>query len=193
MKRICVFCGSSFGMRPEYEAHARFLGRELAGRGIGLVYGGGRVGLMGAVADAVLEAGGEVIGVIPEFLMRKEVGHNHLTELIVVESMHARKAKMSELAEAFIALPGGFGTFEEFFEVLTWAQLGMHSKPIGLLDTDGFYGPLTLFLRHTALQGFIRNENLSLIVQANEPDSLIERVLAYRPVHVDKWLDSTSI
>ncbi len=193
MKKICVFCGSSFGVRPEYEAQARFLGRELAGRGISLVYGGGRVGLMGAVADAALEAGGEVIGVIPEFLMRKEIGHSHLSELIVVESMHARKAKMSELADAFIALPGGFGTFEEFFEVLTWAQLGMHSKPIGLLDTDGFYGPLSLFLRHTALQGFIRNENLSLIVQASEPDRLIERVLAYRPVHVDKWLDPTSI
>ena len=176
MKNLCVFCGSQFGNRPEYEVAARLLGLELAGRGIRLIYGGGRVGLMGVVADAVMAAGGEVVGVIPEFLMQKEIGHVGLTELHVVDSMHSRKAKMAELADGFVALPGGFGTFEEFFEVLTWAQLGMHNKPVGLLDVADFYLPMVAFLRHSAAQGFIRNDHLSLIVHAREPEDLIQRL-----------------
>ncbi len=189
MKNLCVFCGSQFGNRPEYEVAARLLGLELAGRGIRLIYGGGRVGLMGVVADAVMAAGGEVVGVIPEFLMQKEIGHVGLTELHVVDSMHSRKAKMAELADGFVALPGGFGTFEEFFEVLTWAQLGMHNKPVGLLDVADFYLPMVAFLRHTAAQGFIRNDHLSLIVHAREPEDLIQRLSGYQAVTVPKWLD----
>lgn len=191
MKNLCVFCGSQFGNRPEYEVAARLLGLELAGRGIRLIYGGGRVGLMGVVADAVMAAGGEVVGVIPEFLMQKEIGHVGLTELHVVDSMHSRKAKMAELADGFVALPGGFGTFEEFFEVLTWAQLGMHSKPVGLLDVADFYLPMVAFLRHSAAQGFIRNDHLSLIVHAREPEDLIQRLSGYQAVTVPKWLDRT--
>lgn len=189
MKNLCVFCGSQFGNRPEYEVAARLLGLELAGRGIRLIYGGGRVGLMGVVADAVMAAGGEVVGVIPEFLMQKEIGHVGLTELHVVDSMHSRKAKMAELADGFVALPGGFGTFEEFFEILTWAQLGMHSKPVGLLDVADFYLPMVAFLRHSAAQGFIRNDHLSLIVHAREPEDLIQRLSGYQAVTVPKWLD----
>lgn len=191
MKNLCVFCGSQFGNRPEYEVAARLLGLELAGRGIRLIYGGGRVGLMGVVADAVMAAGGEVVGVIPEFLMQKEIGHVGLTELHVVDSMHSRKAKMAELADGFVALPGGFGTFEEFFEVLTWAQLGMHNKPVGLLDVADFYLPMVAFLRHSAAQGFIRNDHLSLIVHAREPEDLIQRLSGYQAVTVPKWLDRT--
>ena len=189
MKNLCVFCGSQFGNRPEYEVAARLLGLELAGRGIRLIYGGGRVGLMGVVADAVMAAGGEVVGVIPEFLMQKEIGHVGLTELHVVDSMHSRKAKMAELADGFVALPGGFGTFEDFFEVLTWAQLGMHNKPVGLLDVADFYLPMVAFLRHSAAQGFIRNDHLSLIVHAREPEDLIQRLSGYQAVTVPKWLD----
>ena len=189
MENLCVFCGSQFGNRPEYEVAARLLGLELAGRGIRLIYGGGRVGLMGVVADAVMAAGGEVVGVIPEFLMQKEIGHVGLTELHVVDSMHSRKAKMAELADGFVALPGGFGTFEEFFEVLTWAQLGMHNKPVGLLDVADFYLPMVAFLRHSATQGFIRNDHLSLIVHAREPEDLIQRLSGYQAVTVPKWLD----
>ncbi len=189
MKNLCVFCGSQFGNRPEYEVAARLLGLELAGRGIRLIYGGGRVGLMGVVADAVMAAGAEVVGVIPEFLMQKEIGHVGLTELHVVDSMHSRKAKMAELADGFVALPGGFGTFEEFFEVLTWAQLGMHNKPVGLLDVADFYLPMVAFLRHSAAQGFIRNDHLSLIVHAREPEDLIQRLSGYQAVTVPKWLD----
>lgn len=189
MKNLCVFCGSQFGNRPEYEVAARLLGLELAGRGIRLIYGGGRVGLMGVVADAVMAAGGEVVGVIPEFLIQKEIGHVGLTELHVVDSMHSRKAKMAELADGFVALPGGFGTFEEFFEVLTWAQLGMHNKPVGLLDVADFYLPMVAFLRHSAAQGFIRNDHLSLIVHAREPEDLIQRLSGYQAVTVPKWLD----
>jgi uncharacterized protein (TIGR00730 family) len=189
VKNLCVFCGSQFGNRPEYEVAARLLGLELAGRGIRLIYGGGRVGLMGVVADAVMAAGGEVVGVIPEFLMQKEIGHVGLTELHVVDSMHSRKAKMAELADGFVALPGGFGTFEEFFEVLTWAQLGMHNKPVGLLDVADFYLPMVAFLRHSAAQGFIRNDHLSLIVHAREPEDLIQRLSGYQAVTVPKWLD----
>ncbi len=189
MKNLCVFCGSQFGNRPEYEVAARLLGLELAGRGIRLIYGGGRVGLMGVVADAVMAAGGEVVGVIPEFLMQKEICHFGLTELHVVDSMHSRKAKMAELADGFVALPGGFGTFEEFFEVLTWAQLGMHNKPVGLLDVADFYLPMVAFLRHSAAQGFIRNDHLSLIVHAREPEDLIQRLSGYQAVTVPKWLD----
>ncbi|MBE5527752.1 Rossman fold protein, TIGR00730 family [Laribacter hongkongensis] len=193
MKRICVFCGSNFGNKPDYELAAIAMGQELARRGLSLVYGGGKVGLMGAIADATLAAGGEVIGVIPEFLRLKELDHAHLTELHIVGSMHERKAKMAELADGFIAMPGGFGTFEEWFEVLTWSQLGMHSKPIGLLNVSGFYDPLLQFAQHAALTGFVREENLSLFVSANEPPSLLNAMQDWQPVRVSKWMGKAAI
>jgi uncharacterized protein (TIGR00730 family) len=148
MKRVCVFCGSSSGSRPEYRTAAEELGTEVVRRKIGLVYGGGNVGLMGVIADAVLKAGGEVMGVIPENLMAKEVGHNGLTKLHVVRSMHERKALMADLSDAFIALPGGFGTLEEFCEIVTWSQLGLHTKPCGILNVQGYYSPLLAMFDH---------------------------------------------
>ncbi|MBP8813847.1 MAG: TIGR00730 family Rossman fold protein [Laribacter sp.] len=193
MKRICVFCGSNFGNKPDYELAAIAMGQELARRGLSLVYGGGKVGLMGAIADATLAAGGEVIGVIPEFLRLKELDHAHLTELHIVDSMHERKAKMAELADGFIAMPGGFGTFEEWFEVLTWSQLGMHSKPIGLLNVSGFYDPLLQFAQHAARTGFVRDENLSLFVSANEPPALLNAMQDWQPVRVSKWMGKAAI
>ena len=148
---------------------------------------------MGAIADATLAAGGEVIGVIPEFLRLKELDHAHLTELHIVDSMHERKAKMAELADGFIAMPGGFGTIEEWFEVLTWSQLGMHSKPIGLLNVSGFYDPLLQFAQHAARTGFVRDENLSLFVSANEPPALLNAMQDWQPVRVSKWMGKAAI
>jgi uncharacterized protein (TIGR00730 family) len=189
MQRICVFCGSNTGGRPSYVALARALGAELAGRKIGLVFGGGRVGLMGAIADAALDAGGEVIGVIPRALATKELAHERATELHVVDSMHARKAKMAELADGFIALPGGLGTLEELFEVLTWAQLGMHGKPVGLLDADDYYAPLLHFLDHARDHGFIRPEHRGLLLGARSPAALLAAMASWRPPSVPKWID----
>src|ERR1051325_8659898 len=163
MQRLCVFTGSSSGARAAYAEAARELGTLLARRGIGLVYGGARVGLMGAVADAVLAAGGEAIGVIPQALVAKEVAHTGLTALHVVESMHARKAMMSDLSDGFIALPGGWGTLEELFEVLTWAQLGLHRKPTGLLNVDGYFDGLLAFLTHTVAEAFVRTDRKSVV------------------------------
>jgi uncharacterized protein (TIGR00730 family) len=184
-----VFSGSLPGVRPVYSRAAVTLGRALAGRGLGLVYGGASVGLMGALADAVLAEGGEVIGVIPETLMRKEIAHSGLSDLRVVSSMHERKATMAELAGAFIALPGGLGTLEEFFEVLTWAQLGLHTKPIGLLDVAGFYQPLLSALQHMVAEGFIPAAHMQLLVARPEPELLLEALAAYRaPVLPRKWL-----
>src|SRR5512142_817811 len=159
MKRVCVFCGSSVGVNPEYARMARRLGGALARRGMGLVYGGGGIGLMGAVADAALDAGGEVVGVIPRALQLRELAHANLTALHVVGSMHERKAKMAELSHAFVALPGGMGTLEELAEILTWAQLGLHQKPCGLLDVAGYYQPLVGFFDRAVAEGFLKPEH----------------------------------
>jgi len=189
LRRVCVFCGSSPGTRPEYAAAAREMGTQLAARGIGLVYGGGRVGLMGAVADAAMAAGGEVIGVIPHGLMVREVGHSAITELRVVRSMHERKAVMADLSDAFVALPGGFGTLEEYFEVLTWAQLGIHPKPCGLLDVEGYYGPLLAMLDHAVAEGFVRREHRASVLRAATPERMLERLAGFEPPPVPRWLD----
>jgi uncharacterized protein (TIGR00730 family) len=188
MKRLCVFCGSSTGGRPEYVAAALELAGELVRRGVGLVYGGGNVGLMGVLADAMLEAGGEVIGVIPEHLMAWEVGHKGLTELHVVSSMHARKAQMADLADAFIALPGGFGTLEEFCEAVTWTQLGLHAKPCGLLNVCGFYSPLLTMFDRLVQERFLRPENRSLVLSRETPAELLQAFEEWRPVPVKKLL-----
>lgn len=189
MKRVCVFCGSSLGSRPEYEATARQLGTLLAERNIGLVYGGAHVGLMGAIADAALLAGGEVIGVIPEALVRKEIAHQGLGDLRVVGSMHERKALMAELGDGFIALPGGCGTFEEFFEIVTWAQLGMHSKPIALLNVAGYYDSLLALLDQSIAEKFVRTEHRQLVLDAADPVQLLERMETYVPTIRPKWID----
>jgi uncharacterized protein (TIGR00730 family) len=189
MKRICVFCGSSSGLRAEYRAATEQLGRELAHRKIGLVYGGGNIGLMGALADAVLSADGEVIGIIPEHLMAKEAGHNGLTKLHVVRSMHERKALMADLSDAFIALPGGFGTLEEFCEVLTWSQLGLHSKPCGILNVEGFYSPLLATFDHLVTERFVSPENRALVVTRQSPYDLLQALENWAPTRVEKWLD----
>ena len=193
MRRLCVFCGSNAGHDPRYRAAAEQLGRLLAERGIELVYGGGNVGLMGAVADACLAAGGTVIGVIPEALVGKEVAGRHvdhrtLTRLEVVDSMHTRKARMAELADGFIALPGGFGTFEEFCEILTWGQLGFHAKPIGLLNVNGFYDPLLALFDHVVREGFLRQQNRAMALAETDIGRLLDAMAAYRAEPVSKWL-----
>jgi uncharacterized protein (TIGR00730 family) len=189
MKRICVFCGSSAGSEPDYRACAEQLGAELTRRNIGLVYGGGNVGLMGAIADAVLKAGGEAIGVIPEHLMTREIGHKRLTKLHIVHSMHERKALMADLSDAFIALPGGFGTLEEFFEVLTWSQLGLHAKPCGIVNVLDYYTPLLRMLDHAVEERFLKPQNRALVLARDTPSELLQALEEWRPVHVEKWLD----
>jgi uncharacterized protein (TIGR00730 family) len=188
MKRLCVFCGSSTGDAPAYAAAAHALGTTLARRGIGLVYGGASVGLMGAVADAALEAGGEVIGVMPEALAKKELAHAGLTDLRIVGSMHERKALMAELSAGFIALPGGLGTLEELFEVWTWAQLGYHAKPCALLNVAGFYDPLIAFLDGVVAHRFLKPAHRDMLVVAEDSDALLDRLAAYRPPDVGKWI-----
>ncbi len=190
MKRICVFCGSSSGNKPEYAAAAREMGRALAERKIGLVYGGGGVGLMGTVADACLAAGGEVIGVIPRGLATKELAHAGLTDLRVVETMHDRKALMAELADAFIALPGGFGTFEEFFEVLTWSQLGIHRKPCAFLNVAGYFDPLVTLFDHSVTEGFVYAEHRKLILYAAETKVLLDNIATWRAPNVKRWISN---
>ena len=192
MKRICVFAGSSRGAREEYAQAAQELARALVERGIDVVYGGGKVGMMGVLADATLAAGGQVIGVIPKALLEKEVGHGGLTELRVVASMHERKAMMAELSDAFIALPGGLGTLEEFFEVLTWAQLGLHPKACGLLNVGGYYDRLLEFLDLTVEERFVKSQHRALVLTSTSPAELLERLAAYRPPHVEKWIDRAS-
>jgi uncharacterized protein (TIGR00730 family) len=188
IRRVCVFCGSSFGRGPRYQAHARALAEALVGAGMGLVYGGTQVGLMGVLADTVLAQGGEVLGVIPEPLVALEVAHRGLTQLHVVGSMHERKAMMADLSDAFVALPGGLGTLEETFEIITWAQLGLHTKPVGLLDTDGYYGPLLAFIDRAIAEGFIAKEHTALLLTAPEPEQLLEAILHYRPPALPpKW------
>ncbi|OAN45649.1 Rossman fold protein, TIGR00730 family [Paramagnetospirillum marisnigri] len=190
MKRVCVFCGSSMGNRPDYAESARELGRQIARRGLGLVYGGGNVGLMGVVADAALEAGAEVIGVIPETLMRWEVGHQSLTELRVVGSMHERKAMMADLADGFIAMAGGIGTLEELFEIWTWGQLGLHAKPLGFLDVAGYFSHLHAFLDHTAAEGFVRPRHRDMVAVDADPASLLDRLVAYAAPAAIQVIDS---
>ena len=188
VKRICVFCGSSPGVRPEYADAARAMGRALVEQGMGLVYGGGRVGLMGIVADAVMQAGGEAVGVIPEALMRREVGHTALTELHVVASMHERKALMADLSDGFVAMPGGYGTFEEFCEVITWSQLGIHPKPCGLLNAAGYYDALLAMFDHGVAEGFIRPQHRALVLTEADPGRLIERMRGFVPPDAEKWI-----
>jgi uncharacterized protein (TIGR00730 family) len=187
-QRICVFCGSNSGNNPAYRDSAVALGQILANLGIEVVYGGGNVGLMGVLADAVLHAKGRVIGVIPESLLAKEVGHRDLTELRVVQSMHERKALMSDLSDGFMAMPGGFGTFEEFCEVVTWSQLGIQSKPCGLLNVEGYYDPLLALFDHAVSEGFLREENRRLVLAHHEPRELLQAMAEFRAPSVEKWI-----
>jgi uncharacterized protein (TIGR00730 family) len=192
-QRVCVFCASSPGNDPELTAATVALGRLLAARGHELVYGGGAVGLMGVVADTVMEAGGRVTGVIPSKLFSREVGHVGLTELIEVETMHERKALMYEMSDAFIALPGGFGTMEELAETLTWSQIGLHAKPIGVLDVGGFWDPLLELLDGAVERELLKKTNRDLLVSASDPATLLDALAAYEPVREPKWIGDDAI
>ena len=176
MRRVCVFCGASSGRLPEYAEAARAFGAAAAARGLGIVYGGGRVGLMAAVADAALAGGGEVIGVIPQELVDRELAHGGLTELHVVDSLHERKALMAQLSDGFVALPGGFGTLDELLEQLTWSQLGLHEKPVGLYDVEEYWRPLIALARHATDEGFVRESDLGAIAVGTEPEGLLDRL-----------------
>ena len=190
MKRLCVFCGSSAGGRPEYAEAARQLGGLMVRRKLGLVYGGGHVGLMGVLADAVLQGGGEVIGVIPQALVDRELAQAGLTELRVVNTMHERKALMADLADGFLALPGGFGTADELFEILTWAQLGLHAKPVGLLNVAGFFDPLLAWIDTCVRERFLRAEHRDLLVLDAAPEVLLEQLVRRAPAPpLPKWID----
>jgi uncharacterized protein (TIGR00730 family) len=193
IKKICVYCGSSRGKNPAFAQSAVNLAQEMCARNIGLVYGGAAVGVMGAVADAVLEAGGEAIGVIPKSLAVKEIAHENLAELHVVASMHERKAMMAELADGFIALPGGWGTLEELFEMLTWAQLGFHDKPCGLLNTEGYYDSLIKFLENAFAQQFVNELYRPMLVTSAEPATLLDKFAFYRAPKVRKWMDEDEL
>ncbi len=186
MKRICVFCGSSAGLRPEYSRAAEELGKELVRNDIALVYGGGRVGLMGKIAQTVLECGGEVTGVIPKALAEREVAYTELTDLRIVSSMHERKALMTELSEGFIALPGGLGTIEELFEVLTWGQLSIHLKPCGLLNIEGYFNKLIEFVDHSVREKFIAKEHRNMILIDNSAAGILRQFNEYEPPRIDK-------
>lgn len=188
VKRLAVFCGSQSGFDPVYSQAARELGQELVHRGLGLVYGGGRVGLMGEIATQVVAAGGEVIGVIPHSLAHKEIAFAEATELIVVDTMHARKAIMADRADAFLALPGGYGTCDELFEILTWAQLGIHAKPVGLLNINGFFTPLLVWLDHVVSEGLLKPRHRSLLLVSETISGLLDAVMCYVPsAPVEKW------
>jgi uncharacterized protein (TIGR00730 family) len=187
MKRIAVYCGSCMGSRVEYRQAAEELGHLMASRNIGLVYGGGRVGLMGAIAKAVLDDGGEAIGVIPRFLEKEEIVHRHLTELHVVDTMHQRKMKMAELADGFIALPGGFGTLEELFEMLTWGQIGHHQKPVALLNVSGYFDPLLEMIRRGYEECFIRPEFRDMMIHDSDQMRLLDRMESFQPIKLEKW------
>ncbi len=191
--RLAVFCGSNPGARPDYVAAAQSLGRLLCERGIGIVYGGSSVGLMAAIADTMLDDLGDVIGVIPRMLVEREVANRALTDLRIVESMHERKAVMAELADGFIALPGGIGTLEEFFEIWTWAQLGMHDKPCGLLNVAGYFDPLLEFLDRAVAEKFVRDAHRQMVVVESDPARLLERFEAYEPSRVVKWINAGTI
>lgn len=189
MKRICVFCGSNLGARPDYREAAIALAHTLADRGLGLVYGGAGVGLMGVIADAMLARGAEVIGVIPNPMVSRELAHKDLTELRVVSSMHERKAVMADLSDGFIAMPGGYGTLEEFFEVVTWGQLGIHAKPFGLLNVSNYYDGLLEFLNHCVAEQFLKQRHRGSILVATEPASLLDMFARHQPAGGDKWID----
>ena len=189
-KAVCVYCGSSPGERPDYVEGARALGRTIARRGATLVYGGAKVGCMGAVADAALAVGGRVVGVIPEALMAKELAHTGLTDLHVVPSMHARKTLMAELSDGFVALPGGVGTLEEIFEMWTWAQLGHHGKPCALLDVAGYWRKLVAFLDHQVEEGFVRGAHRDMLIVDHEPERLLARMDRYQAPVVQKWIEA---
>jgi hypothetical protein len=189
LRRVCVYCGSSSGNRPAFAVAAAGFGQLLAREGIGVVYGGASVGLMGIVADAALAGGGEVIGVLPEKLFEREVAHRGLTELHSVSSMHERKALMSELADAFVALPGGYGTIEEVVEAVTWTQLGIHAKPVGLLDVDGYFAPLLAFLDGAVAARFLAPAHRAMLLVGDDPTALLDAFRAYRPPPPFKWLD----
>lgn len=193
IKRIAVFCGSSYGTEAVYAEQAKELGRALAKRGIGLVYGGAKVGLMGAVADGALEENGDVIGVLPYFLQAKEIAHERLTRLVLVESMHERKTKMNEWCDGIIALPGGFGTMEEFFEMLTWAQLGLHQKPVALLNIDGFYDSLNDLLDVMVTKGFLKETNRRMLLTGSSIDDLLQQMQTYSPPDVAKWISKDKV
>lgn len=193
MKSVTVFCGSSLGIDDAYQTDALVLGKQLAQQNITLVYGGAKVGIMGAVADAALNSGGKVIGVIPNFLKTKEVAHDNLTELIVVKTMHERKTIMHELCDAIIALPGGFGTMEELFEVLTWAQLGLHQKPIGLLNTNGFYDALIQLITNMVEKGFLKQINQDMLLVSNDVNDLLLQMKNYKAPEVHKWITNETI
>ncbi len=188
IKRVCVFCGSSSGARPAYASAAVALAQSLVARGITIVYGGGNVGLMGILADTARAAGGEVIGVIPRGLVAKEVAHTELPDLRVVESMHERKALMAELSDAFIAMPGGYGTFEEFCEILTWTQLGLQRKPCGILNVEGYYDHLLHMFDHAVAEQFVKPVHREMFIADAAPEALLEHLLAYQVPVVDKWL-----
>lgn len=188
IRRICVFCGSNSGASAEYSDAARRIGTLFAREGIALVYGGGSVGLMGELADSVLAAGGEAIGVIPHALWAREVGHRGLTDLRIVETMHERKAMMADLSDAFIALPGGLGTLEEIFEMWTWAQLGLHQKPLGFLDVNGFYGPLMQFLDRAMRERFLKEPHRAIAMIDADAEGLLRKFDAWQPPRVEKWI-----
>ncbi len=188
VKSVCVFCGSSMGLRPAYKLAAQQLSEALAQRGLTLVYGGGNVGLMGVLADAVLAAGSQVVGVIPDFLVAKELAHPGLTKLHIVNSMHERKALMAQLSDAFIALPGGYGTLEEFCEALTWSQLGLHQKPHGLLNVEGYYEPLLRFFDQAVTEQLVKPIHRSLVLEAASPEALLNKLANYQPQNIDKWI-----
>ncbi|RJG07981.1 TIGR00730 family Rossman fold protein [Noviherbaspirillum cavernae] len=192
MKSLCVYCGSSIGGDAFYAQAARELAREMVNDNIALVYGGGKVGLMGVIADEILRLGGEATGVIPKALMDKEVGHVGLTRLHIVKDMHERKAMMADLSDGFIAMPGGIGTLEELFEIFTWSQLGLHDKPIGLLNANGFYDGLIAFLKHVVDQGFLKESQASLLMHASHPDALVQLFKSFHPQRHDKLLDPES-
>jgi uncharacterized protein (TIGR00730 family) len=193
IRRLAIFCGSNPGVRPDYVEAARSLGKLLAQRGIGIVYGGSNVGLMAALADSMMDELGDIIGVIPRMLVEREVANRALTDLRIVESMHERKALMAELADGFIALPGGIGTLEEFFETWTWGQLGMHAKPCGLLNVAGYFDPLLEFLDHAVAEKFVRDVHRAMVVVESDPAELLARFEAYEPPRVVKWINAGTI
>jgi uncharacterized protein (TIGR00730 family) len=193
MKSVCVFCGSNPGNDPVYADAARAMGAEIARRGLVLVYGGGAVGLMGIVADAALAAGGEVHGIIPRALREKEVGHYGLTRLEIVETMHIRKARMAELSDGFVAMPGGIGTFEELFEIWTWGQLGIHDKPLAFLNVAGFYDPLATFLDNTVEAGFLKQTHRAMAITDTQPATLLDRIEQYVPAATYKWVEKEQV
>lgn len=188
MECIAVFCGSSSGHDPEFELQAALLGKKLAANNIGLVYGGARVGLMGAIANAALKAGGKVTGIMPHFLKAKEIDHNGLTEFILVDTMHERKTRINELSDGFIVLPGGYGSMDEFFEILTWAQLGLHQKPVAVLNLKGYYDPLIQLVDNMVEKGFLKQVNRDMLLVDQTIDNLMEKMRSYRPANVTKWI-----